>query len=290
MHELISQHMERMKARSMHTQKSYEYVLNDFFSFTASSGDPSITADLVQRYVNHLSEKNAPSTVHHRFTLIKSFFRSSDVDIRLHRVALPRRVIKEERILDGELLDRYFKEAKSMRRKKHLCTLLMLLPYTGIRIAEACGGRFNRENEGIRKRDVVRVGGEYFIKVHGKNQRERSVPLDDEIKSIVLSYIHTLHSDDKLFSMSSSAVKKLVKRVGKRIGAPWLHAHTMRHTFITTLVRKGVEMKDIQEIVGHASAATTMLYVHTTPQRKHDAVAGLYKKPGYDRRMVDLEP
>ena len=109
MHELIQQHMERMKARSMHTQKSYEYVLNDFFAYAASSGDPTITIALVQRYINHLSEKNAPSTVRHRFTLIRSFFRSSDIDIKLHLVALPRQVIKEERILDDILLDRYFR-------------------------------------------------------------------------------------------------------------------------------------------------------------------------------------
>lgn len=290
MHELISQHMERMKARSMHTQKSYEYVLNDFFAFAASSGDPTITVDLVQRYVNHLSEKNAASTVRHRFTLIRSFFRFSDVDIRLHRVALPRRVIKEERILDGVLLDRYFTEAKSLRRKPRLRTLLMLLPYTGVRVAEACGDRYNEDYNGIHKKDITRLGGSYFIRVRGKNLRERVVPLDDEIKDIVLQYAHTLKPSEKLFPITSSAVKGLIKRVGKRINAPWLHAHTLRHTFITILMRRGVEPKRIQDIVGHANLATTMSYVHTTPEEKHEAVAGMYGVPGYDGRRVTLEP
>lgn len=61
---------------------------------------------------------------------------------------------------------------------------------------------------------------------------------------------------------ATKRVSRLVKLFGKTVGIPWLHTHLLRHGFATRLSRDGASLQVIQRWLGHASVATTQLYVH----------------------------
>lgn len=65
----------------------------------------------------------------------------------------------------------------------------------------------------------------------------------------------------------------------KKAGVPHIHAHSMRHHTATSLLRAGVNVRIVQEILGHESLDTTMRYLHVTARDKKEAMRKL--DPGY---------
>lgn len=74
-------------------------------------------------------------------------------------------------------------------------------------------------------------------------------------------------------AMTYSATIGLVKRVGRRAGVPELHPHMFRHTTATRWVDAGVRPDVVQQLLGHASPASTAIYTHTSDAKLRDAVA-----------------
>ncbi|MCR4293830.1 MAG: tyrosine-type recombinase/integrase [Candidatus Kuenenia sp.] len=76
--------------------------------------------------------------------------------------------------------------------------------------------------------------------------------------------------------LTHKAVDCLLRRVKRAaLIAKRITPHTTRHTFATTLLDKGVDLKTVQELLGHSHIRTTEKYLHTTDEKKMDAVARL---------------
>lgn len=73
-------------------------------------------------------------------------------------------------------------------------------------------------------------------------------------------------------ALSYSSTYKLIGRAGRRAGIPGLHPHQFRHTAATAWRAAGVNRDVVQELLGHASAASTAIYLHPTDDEKRDAV------------------
>ncbi len=117
-----------------------------------------------------------------------------------------------------------------------------------------------------------------FIKVIGKGNKERLVPIGDTaINQIQLykTYIRTLlpvikkGNEDILFlnrrgtALSRVMVFMILKDLGIRIGLKQnIHPHTLRHSFATHLVEGGADLRAVQEMMGHKSITTTEIYTH----------------------------
>ena len=160
--------------------------------------------------------------------------------------------------------------------------LRALLNFTGEREAEVCA---------LRLEDFVRpsLDGERLaeVKVRGKGSRERRIPLHPDCWSAVEDYVREKYGDTampaKAFLFESDygrpwkpdAVWRRVKAWGKRAGVAHCHPHRFRHTFGTALLESGADLRTAQELLGHASLATTAIYTHVSNPRKHDAVRRL---------------
>lgn len=148
--------------------------------------------------------------------------------------------------------------------------VLELLYATGIRVAELCGldlGDVDRE------RRVVRV--------LGKGRRERAVPYGAPAGQAVEAWLgRGRHqwagpaSGDALLlgrrggRVDPRAVRTLVhRRLGDVPGAPDLGPHGLRHSAATHLLEGGADLRSVQELLGHASLATTQLYTHVSVER-----------------------
>jgi integrase/recombinase XerD len=118
---------------------------------------------------------------------------------------------------------------------------------------------------------------EKYIKVEGKGQKIRLVPLADITQQLILDYIETIRithkinpkHEDVLFlnsrgtKMSRVMVFIIIKELAQKAGiSKSISPHTFRHSFATHLLQNGADLRFIQEMLGHSSITTTQIYTH----------------------------
>jgi integrase/recombinase XerC len=150
--------------------------------------------------------------------------------------------------------------------------ILELLYATGVRVGELCGLDVDDMD---RERRVVRV--------FGKGRKERTVPYGKPAEQAVTSW---LLSGRPVLATSGAAlfvgarggridprtVRSMVHaRLADVPGAPDLGPHGLRHTAATHLLEGGADLRTVQELLGHASLATTQIYTHVTTDRLRQA-------------------
>ena len=152
--------------------------------------------------------------------------------------------------------------------------ILELLYATGVRVGELVGLDVDDLD---RERQVVRV--------FGKGRKERSVPYGHPAAQALERWLRTGRpslaapgSGGALFlgargrRMDQRAVRTLVhRRIADVPGAPDLGPHGLRHSAATHLLEGGADLRSVQELLGHASLATTQLYTHVTKDRLRSA-------------------
>ena len=149
--------------------------------------------------------------------------------------------------------------------------ILSLLYGCGIRLAELLS---------IRLCDITNGA----VKIHGKGDKQRLVPLINQLQERIEVYIDTcrtngidLQAEDKLIvgttgkPLSRSTVQRVVKEYMAQAGCQCRKSpHVLRHTFATHLLGRGADMREIQELMGHSSLKSTQLYTHSTISQLQD--------------------
>jgi len=152
--------------------------------------------------------------------------------------------------------------------------ILELLYATGIRVGELCG--LDVDDLDLERR---------VVRGFGKGRKERTVPFGRPAEKAVVTWLR--EARPKLAVSGSGAALFLGAR-GKRIdqrtvramvharlgevpGAPDLGPHGLRHTAATHLLEGGADLRSVQELLGHASLATTQIYTHITTDRLRQA-------------------
>ncbi len=150
--------------------------------------------------------------------------------------------------------------------------MLELLYATGCRASELSN---------MKTQDVHLEEG--FCMCHGKGGKQRLVPLGRASRESVVEYMENERSDLAarppspppwlLLSrrgrrLRREAIWELVKRYSARVGAPpTISPHTLRHSFATHLLAGGADLRQVQEMLGHASIQTTQIYTHVDQSR-----------------------
>ena len=132
-----------------------------------------------------------------------------------------------------------------------VCTLYA----TGLRVSELIS---------LRREDLDLSRG--FLKIRGKGNKERLIPLGEKAISALESYV----SGEKLFPMTRQGFWKLLKRYAKLAGIQKsISPHQLRHSFATHLIERGADIRGIQALLGHADLSTTEIYMHVDQKRLH---------------------
>jgi site-specific recombinase XerD len=152
-------------------------------------------------------------------------------------------------------------------------TILSLLPKTGLRISEMCN---------LQTGDVQNVSGVRALVFRGKRDKQRVVPLTNSAEKALDAYVEANKPTHWLFEgqlgnpLTPHAVRKHTRSIASL--NPELLAlspHVLRHTYATLLVAKGVDLKTIQNLLGHESIETTSRYLHPTVVDLHSAISRL---------------
>ncbi len=146
-------------------------------------------------------------------------------------------------------------------------TMLELLYATGMRVSEVIQ---------IEIEDVNLMMG--FVRVFGKGDKERIVPLGDTVIDYLTTYIETVRPQllkqtvtNVLFlnmhgkPLSRQGIWKMIKQNGLKANInKTLTPHTLRHSFATHLLENGADLRAVQEMLGHSDISTTQLYTHVS--------------------------
>lgn len=159
-----------------------------------------------------------------------------------------------KRAYSDEELEKIKQACKNLRDK----AIVEFLYTTGVRISEMTA--LNRDDICIKEKTII---------VYGKGAKEREVYLTDVSSMYLSAYLFQRKdnsealfvSDKKPYKrLSASGVRGMLKAIGKRTGIDKVHPHRFRTTCATNLLRKGMPIEEVSQILGHEKLDTTRLY------------------------------
>ncbi|UCA62194.1 tyrosine-type recombinase/integrase [Chryseobacterium rhizoplanae] len=260
------------KRYSPHTITSYKKDLDDFSHFylrTESSGDIS-KADkkIIRNFIVELSENNiSKRSINRKLSSLRSFYlfllKIGEITVSpaegissLKFYAEKQIPMSKEEMAD--LNDRIFDQECDILEK----CIMEVLYQTGMRKAELCGLIF--ENVDI-------IGNE--LKVIGKGNKERVVPISEELSGLLKSYlqIRNPQTEYKSYFFVNKKGKKLNEKFVYVVVNKYLSLittkekrspHILRHSFATHVLDNGAEISKVKKILGHSSLASTQVYTN----------------------------
>jgi len=282
------QYLQFQKRYSRHTITSYQTDLRDFEEFLsktfAETKIDGIKSSFVRTWLANLKEmKNDSRTINRKISTLKSFFKYC---IRQGLVQTsPMGVISNPKVS---------KKLPQFVDKKDIDTL-----FSYVEFPDDWMGKTERlilqifYNAGIRQAELIHLQNHHFdkhnsnIKVLGKGNKERVIPIGAELAAQISSYLaekeiefpkQTHHSmlvnkkGNKLYPRQVyNIVNKylsLVTTIDKK------SPHILRHSFATHLTNNGADLNAVKELLGHSSLAATQVYTHNTIEKLKEA----YKK------------
>ena len=256
---------------SPHTVRALRGDLDELCGFLAQQGMTPETcgSEPLRRWQARLAARRlAPATVARHLSSARALFadlvrrgeRPDDPSLVLigprRRRRLPDPVTAEDctQLLDGDWND----DVRSLRDR----VVLELLYGCGLRASEMCGLALSSYDP---------VAGR--LRVVGKGDRERLIPVGEPAREALDAWLLSGRprfagaSDALLVSvrgrpLSPSDVRRTLERRGRIAGVSARSPHALRHAYATHLLEGGAGLREIQELLGHASAATTQIYAH----------------------------
>ncbi len=287
MHESIAQYEKYLiyeKRYSLNTASSYLKDIDQLISYLASLGvaDPcAVTDKQLRLWLRHLvSNGTKPRSVNRKISSSKSYYKflvkksflalSPAVSLQNLKTSKDLPVFIDEKSMAKLDEFDYGSGFEAIRNK-----LIIDLFYTsGVRLSELVG--LERRNVDLNKCQ---------IKVMGKRQKERIIPILDTVKSSIDQYLEHLPevalTHDYLFVTASGdkIYPKLVYLIVRNYlnlatTAKKKSPHVLRHSFASHLLNNGADLNVIKEILGHASLAATQVYTHNSFEK----LKATYKK------------
>lgn len=267
------------------TLATYRRALEELRAFVLAKKLPAdarrITLVTLRAFLAQLFDSNGSATLARKIATMRSFFRyllrrgitetNPAAGLRSPKIArpLPRFLTVDEafRVVEAPAEDAHRAEPLRLRDT----AMLELLYGAGLRVSELAGLRLGSLDRDAR-----------LVRVLGKGSKERLAPyggscadaLDAWLPARAELVTEKTKPADALFlgrhgtRLTTRQVQNVVRRYGALgAGRGDLHPHALRHTCATHLLDAGADLRSIQELLGHASLATTQRYTHVTVDR-----------------------
>lgn len=260
------------------TVTAYSKDLRQFDKYAKVNKDgefalENVDADLVRCWiVSLMNEGMSATSVNRKLSSLKSFFKflvkQGCVSVNPLRFVVGPKTKKPlpyfvkdkdmELLLDGDEFDGDFEGVRNR-------LVLEMLYDTGVRRSELIG---------IRSSDVD--CGTMRIRVTGKRNKQRLIPFAEVLNDLIQSYIKV-----RAREVGSESEWFFVRKNGKQLSAGMVYyivrkslskvptlakcsPHVLRHSFATSMMNGGAELRSVKELLGHSSLASTSVYTHTT--------------------------
>jgi integrase/recombinase XerC len=265
---------------SGHTRRAYISDVRHFAGSLPPGTSPEhVTPDEVRAFLAGLHGRRHPATLGRKLSALRGFYRYllREGKCRLDPTAgipsprTPKRLPKPLAVDDCETLLESFPDGAATPAELRDRAALELLYGAGLRVGELVG---------LDVRDVDAHRGE--VRVLGKGRKERVVPLPGAAREALDAWLAHRRGPgvlgEPLFvslrrgvaprRLSERDVRRILRRRAGRAGlAGSVHPHRLRHSYATHLLDMGADLREIQELLGHASLATTEKYTAVSAER-----------------------
>ncbi len=269
------------KSASPHTLSSYELALRQFKKWRAEefkSWQLCTEDDFRDWLYSLMSSRLKPASIRLRFAALRSFYqylieRHELSHHPLTELSLPKKSKDLPVYLSVAQMESLLNLPLTMELDKKFPAWLRLRDVAILELFYSCGLRLS-ELVSLQVRDVKSSDG--CLRILGKGQKERLVPLGDYAHDALTIYIAEaeLGEDSPLFlsrlrrRMTGRAIQQMLDKYLLSSDIPFkISPHKLRHSFATHLLDAGADLRSVQELLGHASLSTTQIYTHLTKLR-----------------------
>ncbi len=272
--EMIEDYLIELEIRnySKNTIKTYRSIIINFHKFLQGEEelyDERLVLRAFKRYIRYLKrEKNVSQNYIYLVTVVvKKFFEFGGISV-LKDVQTPKRTkslpksLNEKEILDlitamdknGD--ENHLSEASEFLRLRNK-VILALLYSSGLRVSELV----------MLHSDSIDLS-DRTIRIRGKGEKDRIVLFDEQTKELLENYLKFRgdHSDYLFVNRSGNHltpryIQMMIKDYAKAAGIKKrVTPHILRHSFATHLLKNGVDIRAIQQLLGHSNLSTTQIY------------------------------
>lgn len=264
--------------------------LRDYAEFDLENTGPfEITYENIQEYLFQLSKKKFSERSQARWiSSIKSFFK--------YLVEDEFRTDNPTTLLEGPKLGLYLPDTLSFEDVNRIIAVIKNDTDLGRRnhcMVEVLYGCGLRVSELIDLKISNINFKESYLKVEGKGDKSRFVPMASFTSKLIKDYIRDIRSkykinkkcEDILFlnsrgsAMSRVIVFIIIKELTEKAGInKKISPHTFRHSFATHLLQNGADLRYIQEMLGHSSITTTEIYTHLKNEELRDVILNFHPR------------
>ena len=269
------------------TLKAYRIDLTQFFSQIPVDNMSAVTPSILENFIAGLHQVYKPKTVKRKIAALKAFFHYLEyrdlidknpfnkIQVKFREPATLPKTIPLRTV---ECFLRAIYRQQREGRTNYQCinairdaAVIETLFATGMRISELCSLRVN---------DVDLY--EHTILIHGKGSKERMIQIGSDDVVDVLTIYKALFEEQMQMcgyffanqngsALSDQAIRRMINKYAS-LAAIELHItpHMFRHTFATSLLEADVDIRYIQEMLGHSSINVTEIYTHVAMAKQRD--------------------
>ncbi len=269
------------KRYSEHTISSYQSDLDFFFEYLNKEGAQMDQVDklLIRNFENEQMDKGVGArSLQRRMSALRQFYsfmqRKGYILLNpFKRAKAPKKPVRYPDVLTTEQVTTLLNE--NAKRKDYFAlrdqAILELMYASGMRASEVVS--FKARNVDYRSR---------MVRVFGKGDKERLVPLSKTATVLMQEYMKKQRPEllskhksskpaDAFFlnakgeNLTVRGLEYILRQIEQKTGYYYgLHPHILRHTFATSLLDNGADLRLIQELLGHSSLNTTQVYTHVS--------------------------
>jgi len=297
--DLFLEMMTAERGVASNTLESYSRDLADFSAFVKSKNREILRADtdLIRAYLKRLSTRGmAPRTAARRLSALRQFFRFLFAErLRADDPTLiidsPKAGLSLPKYLNEQEVDQLLQAAAkySGAEGKRLVALMEILYATGLRVTELVGlptSALSRDGQ--------------MILVRGKGGKERMVPLNEPALDAIVAYlsvrekfipkvqkekgsIYLFPSRSKQGYLTRARFAQILKELAilSNVKPARVSPHVLRHSFASHLLAHGVDLRALQQMLGHSDISTTQIYTHVLDERLKRLVQTAHPLSGF---------
>ncbi len=289
---------------SDNTVESYYHDVEDYTTYLCDvrgkNDSNDITVEDIRSFLAHLKRGHiSPSSMSRKLSSIKSFHKflvtNHYAKVNVAKlISNPKQEKKLPVVLSVEEIDMLLKAFDNIESPLDLRNKTMVeLTYScGLRVSELINIKLNDIHFGMN-----------IIDIYGKGKKERIVPIGDEAISLISKYLETARpkfatskSRDFLFlnregnPMTRQMFFLIIKKKANEAGiTKEISPHKLRHSFATHLLERGLDLRLIQELLGHESISTTEIYTHINDARLKEIFTETHPHAYKNNNLEDKE-
>lgn len=249
----------RIRGFSDHTIKSYILQNRLFLEFIKKQPD-NIEEDDIKEYFAHLQKNNLSNKTLALKKAALSFLYKEILNKDILRFKTPRAERKIPEILTKDEVKSLINITKNLKSK----LIIKLLYSTGLRVSELTN---------LRLKDLSIDKKEAWVR-KGKGSKDRFFKISDLLINDLQKYISTLKENEEFLfpgknnTLTTRNIQKIIGRAASKANiSKRVSPHKLRHSYATHLLEAGVDIRIIQELLGHANLSTTEIYTHVSKEQ-----------------------